>query len=93
MVKVSEVRDQYLIGGDQTVYFSHGSDVVDASVGNELIRGQLTLMHSGSATYTGTSFDSPGWDNIVSGNRGDDWWQGNWDAPGRDLFRGGKDND
>lgn len=93
MVLISETAGQYLIGDDGTAYFSQSSDFVDAGAGNEMIRGKHTLMHSGDDTYLGTSFDSVGWDNVVSGNRGNDSLVGSWAAPSRDFFRGGKDND
>jgi len=93
MVLISNTTDQYLIGEDGTAYFSQSSDSVDAEAGYEVIRGKHTLMHSGNDEYFGTSYDSVGWDNIVSGNRGDDFLRGNWIAPSRDFFRGGKDKD
>ena len=93
MVLYSGEAHQYVVGEDEKAYFSNLSDFVDAESGYELIRGQEILMHSGDDLYFGTSFDSLGWDNVVSGNRGNDFLQGSWVAPSRDLFRGGKDND
>ena len=93
MVLISNTTDQYLIGDDGTAYFSQSGDFINAEAGFEMIRGKHTLMHSGDDTYLGTGFDSLGWDNVVSGNRGNDQLQGSWMAPSRDFFRGGKDND
>ena len=93
MVLISNATNQYLIGADGNAYFSQSSDSINAEDGYEMIRGRLTLMHSGNDEYFGTSFDSLGWDNVVSGNRGEDYLAGSWMAPSRDLFRGGKDDD
>ena len=57
----------------------------------EALRGLYILLHSGSDQYYGTDYDSPGWDNVVNGNKGDDnLWGYN---ASRDFLRGGKDND
>ena len=88
MVLYSGEANQYVVGEDEVAYFSNSSDLIDAEFGYELIRGQETLLHSGDDTYFGTSYDSIGWDNAVSGNRGNDFLQGSWVAPSRDLFRG-----
>ena len=93
MALYSTEADRYLIGEDGRAFFSNSGDQVDVENGNEMIRGRDTLLHSGDDTYFGTSFDSVGWDNIASGNRGDDSLNGSWLAPSRDLFRGGKDDD
>ena len=93
MALYSTEANQYLVGDDGRAFFSNSNDFVDAGAGYELIRGRDTLLHSGDDTYFGTSFDSVGWDNVVSGNRGNDFLSGSWVAPSRDLFRGGKDND
>lgn len=85
----TEEANQFTIAGD-TVNYSNSSDtvVVDQS---ESIRGQHTLLHSGSDVYAGTEFDSIGWDNIANGNRGEDTLRGGLSS--RDFLRGGKDDD
>ena len=93
MVVASGEANQYVIGEDENAYFSHSSDFIDAEFSYELIRGKETFLNSGDDTYFGTSFETIGWDNEVHGNRGNDFLQGSWLAPSRDLFRGGKDND
>ncbi|ABM77370.1 calcium-binding protein [Prochlorococcus marinus] len=94
MVLYSQEAHQYLVGDDQKAYFSESDDWIDAtSAGYELIRGKETFLHSGNDFYQGTNFDSPGWDNMVRGNRGSDSLQGSWAAPSRDHLRGGKDSD
>lgn len=71
--------------------FSDSGDTVDIDGdGLELLRGQFISLNSGDDVFTGTIFDSTGWDNQVNGNRGDDNITGN---SGRDMLRGGKDAD
>ena len=53
--------------------------------------GKYILLHSGDDTFTGTSFNSPVWDNIANGNRGIDNLLGTLFS--RDFLRGGKEND
>ena len=75
----------------ETVNYSNSNDVVNVNDASDLIRGKYTLLHSGDDRYVGTSFDSPGWDNIANGNRGNDRLQGLNSS--RDYLRGGKDDD
>ena len=93
MALYSTEANEYLIGEDGRAFFSNSSDRVDAGTGFEMIRGRDTLLHNGDDTYLGSSQDLIGWDNIASGNRGNDFLQGSWVAASRDLFRGGKDDD
>ena len=93
MALYSSEANKYLIGVDGRAFFSNSSDLVDAGTGFEMIRGRDTLLHNGDDTYLGSSQDLIGWDNIASGNRGNDFLQGSWAAASRDLFRGGKDDD
>ena len=93
MVLISDITNQYLIGEDGAAYFSQSGDWIDAEAGYEMIRGKETVMHSGDDSYFGTSFNSLGWDNNVSGNRGNDTLIGSWLESSRDYFLGGKDND
>lgn len=74
-----------------TVNYSNSNDIIQVDDVTDLIRGKYTLLHSGDDEYIGTDFDSPGWDNVANGNRGNDYLRGNWDS--RDYLRGGKDND
>jgi Ca2+-binding RTX toxin-like protein len=75
----------------ETVNYSNSNDIINVNAVTDLIRGKYTLLHSGDDEYTGTNHDSPGWDNIANGNRGNDVLKGN--ATSRDYLRGGKDDD
>ena len=75
----------------ETVNFSNSNDVVNVDSTSDLIRGKYTLLHSGDDEFYGTNIDSPGWDNIANGNKGNDYLEGWLDS--RDYLRGGKDDD
>ena len=75
----------------ETVNFSNSNDVVDVLNSSDVIRGKYTLLHSGDDEFYGTNIDSPGWDNIANGNKGNDYLEG-W-LNSRDYLRGGKDDD
>ena len=75
----------------ETVNYSNSNDVVDVLNSSDVIRGKYTLLHSGDDEFYGTNIDSPGWDNIANGNKGNDYLEG-W-LNSRDYLRGGKDDD
>lgn len=74
-----------------TVNYSNSNDIIEVDLVSDLIRGQYTLLHSGDDEYYGSDFDSPGWDNVANGNRGNDYLEGK--NTSRDYLRGGKDDD
>jgi Ca2+-binding RTX toxin-like protein len=90
LYQATDEANQFQMASD-TVNYSHSNDRVSVDVSSDLIRGQYTLLHSGDDEYYGTDFDSPGWDNVANGNRGNDYLEGDNDS--RDYFRGGKDDD
>lgn len=90
LYQANNEANQFRMASD-TVNYSNSNDEVEVDLSSDLIRGQYTLLHSGDDEYYGTDFDSPGWDNIANGNRGDDYLIGRNNS--RDYFRGGKDND
>ena len=75
----------------ETVNYSNSNDVVDVLNSSDVIRGKYTLLHGGDDEFYGTNIDSPGWDNIANGNKGNDYLEG-W-LNSRDYLRGGKDDD
>ena len=80
---------------NNVVQYSTQKDAI-AAVGDdsafpEAIRGKFVLLHDGGDEYYGTDFDSPGWDNLANGNKGNDILRGLNNS--RDFLRGGKDND
>lgn len=88
--QASNEANQYTIASS-TVNFSNNDDVVEVNINPDQIRGLYMLMHDGNDQYYGTDFDSPNWDNIANGNRGNDFLEGS--NASRDYLRGGKDND
>ena len=82
--------NQFKMASD-TVNYSNSNDQVWVDRTSDLIRGQYTLLHSGDDEYYGTDFDSPGWDNVANGNKGNDHLEGLNNS--RDYLRGGKDDD
>lgn len=88
--QASDEANAFIMASD-TVNYSNSNDIVFVDNQAESIRGQYTLLHSGDDEYYGTDFDSPGWDNVANGNRGNDYLEG-WNNS-RDYLRGGKDND
>ena len=70
--------------------YSNSSDTITTASFPVLLREKYILLHDGNDTFTGTDFNSPGWDNIANGNRGEDTIKGN---KFRDFLRGGKDKD
>ena len=70
--------------------YSESSDTITTIGFPVLLQGKYILLHDGNDNYTGTAFNSPGWDNIANGNRGEDKLVGNIF---RDFLRGGKDKD
>ena len=69
--------------------FSDFADNVDLNNFPESF-GDPIRMWGGNDVVTGTSFDSPGWDNQVNGNLGSDTLFGN---NGREYYLGGKETD
>ena len=82
--------NQFQMASD-TVNYSNSKDVVYVNSVPNFSFGKYTLLHDGDDEYYGTDVDSPGWDNIANGNRGNDVLEG-W-LSSRDYLRGGKDND
>ena len=76
---------------DSIGQYSDQSDTITNAGYPVLLRGKYILLHGGDDTYVGTDFDSPGWDNIVNGNRGVDDIRGHFNS--RDFLRGGKEDD
>lgn len=88
--QASNEANQFKMASD-TVNYSNSNDEVRVDQTSDLIRGQYTLLHSGDDEYYGTDFDSPGWDNVANGNKGNDHLEGLNNS--RDYLRGGKDDD
>ena len=70
---------------------SNQSDTITNLNYPQSLRGKYILLHSGDDIFTGTSFNSPGWDNIANGNRGVDNLIGSLFS--RDFLRGGREAD
>ena len=90
LYQASDEANQFQMASD-TVNFSNSNDSVSVDVSSDLIRGQYTLLHSDDDEYYGTDFDSPGWNNVAFGNRGNDFLEGENDS--RDYYRGGNDDE
>ena len=71
--------------------YSNQSDLITNEGFPVLLYGKYILLHSGDDIFTGTGFDSPGWDNIANGNRGADSLFGFFNS--RDFLRGGREGD
>ena len=76
---------------DDVGQYSDQSDTITTAGFPVLLYGKYILLHSGDDIFTGTDFDSPGWDNIANGNRGADSIIGFLQS--RDFLRGGREAD